>query len=206
MRLFFFLIIEVKKSDTPWIVFRHNLQKWDEGCAWDNIISCINLPDEPVKFFSAINKSSLKKQLQWAGSGIHQAFKDPSAPSRWYSAFTTVCKAAEHEFELNKHISSEGNDRSLTKDFNSNPTSFSFFQPLVILDGPLFSATIEKNGEIDLQEIKAAPFNFIFQTAAYTRRNYRVDLITADFLNNYSELAKARLNDIHEAILEFVKQ
>ena len=204
MRLFFYLIIEVKKSDTPWIVFRHDLNEWDRGCGWDNIISCVNLPNDPSTLFQAISKNSLKTVVSWSGSGIHHAFKDPNMPSRWYSAFTTACKAAEHEFELNKHISSDGGDRSITKDFNKSPTSLSFFQPLVILDGPLFSASIDQKGEIDLQEIKAAPFNFKFQTSAYTRRHYRIDLITADFLTDYSELAKSRINDIHDAILKMV--
>jgi hypothetical protein len=163
------------------------------------LIWCINLPNEGKYLYEAITNHSLKKLSGWTGSGIHQAFKDPDAPSRWYSAFTTTCKAAEHELEAESYKNAP--DGGITKDFYNEPTQLNFIQPLVILDGPLFSAAIDDKGELILHEIKAAPFDFEFQTTAYKRRNYRVDLITADYLKEYSELAKSRLNDIHKGIL-----
>jgi hypothetical protein len=197
----FYLVIEIKKSEAPWIVFRQELDEHGkEGCGWNNLIWSINLPNEGHFLYPAIANSSLMKLTGWAGSGIHQAFKDPDAPSRWYAAFTTTCKAAEHELEAQsykvpKHL-------EVSEDFLNNPTRLNFVQPLVILDGPLFSAAIDDGGELILQEIRAAPFDFEFQTAAYKRRSYRVDLITADHLKEYSELAKRRQNDIHDGILK----
>lgn len=201
MDLFFHLVIEVKKSEVPWIVFKHaKRDAWEHMCGWNNLIYAANLPAPPGTFTEALSKSSLKRKLNWTPSGIHQAFKDPDAPSRWYSAFTAVCKAAEDCLEQNTAGPREPLNLSVTTNILENPTSLDFVQPLVILDGPLVSATLQDNGEVSIDEIEAAAFEFDFQTANYTRGSYRVDLISIDHLSKYSELATQRLVDIRHAL------
>jgi hypothetical protein len=203
--VFFHLIIEIKKSEAPWIVFRRNYKHRIEGfCSWDrNLISTTNFPkNEQGDFSSFLTRHSLKMVCSWEGFGIHQAFKDPDSPSRWYSAATTVCKAAEHLFENGESskVRTARLAETSREDFQNKRTSFSFFQPLVILDGPLFSAVVSPKGELKLEEIKAAPFDFTFQTASYKRRSYRVDLITLNCLGEYSRLTKKRIDDIYRGI------
>jgi hypothetical protein len=204
--VWFFLVVEVKKSDKPWIVFRHKQNSswffsstdesdWDDAMIWVD-----NFPDnEREGFHNFLTKHSLESKCKWEGSGIHQAFKDPGSPSRWYSAFTTVCKASDHLFEVNKQWEAKP-PKPTNQDFRRGSTSFYFIQPLVVLDGPLFSAEISKKGELELKKIKAAPFRFTFQTDHYKRSSYRVHLIAADYLSDYANLTKKRTQSIYHGI------
>lgn len=197
------LVIEIKKSDKPWIVFRHKnnssgLLSLPESDGWnwdDSMILVENFPEAKNGFYTAFTQNSLEGIFKWDASGIHQAFKDPDSPSRWYTAFTTVCKAAEHLFEINKQWQA-----APPRFANKDSHSFDFIQPLVIFDGPLFSAEVSKKGELELKPIKAAAFNFTFQTTHYKRSSYRVHLITADYLHDYANLAKKRIENIYHFI------
>ncbi len=47
--IIFQIFAEVKKTEKPWIVFRHNLDKVYNLCAWNNMILSKNLPSKPFK-------------------------------------------------------------------------------------------------------------------------------------------------------------
>jgi len=134
------------------------------------------------------------------GSGIHHAFKDPSIPSRWYQAFVSVCKACEDKYEVEGSSDWRGSSDEVTSNVLENTTEFSFFQPLVILDGILVAAELADSGEIQLEEISSVPFQFEFRTKNYHRSHYRVDLVTIDGLEEYLTLAKQRQRDIADGI------
>ncbi len=191
---FFHICAEVKKTEKPWVVFKAYPEQILKFCGWNNIISYINLPKPAKQFTKALSKNSLLKELDWQGAGIHQAFKDPSFSSRWYSAFTAACKACEDEYESNK---SEG--KKVSENILEEPTEFNFFQPLVILDGILVTAELSKSDEIVITEVDAAPFQFEFKTKNYSRKNYRVDLVTLSGLRGYLQRVVKRQNDINSA-------
>lgn len=194
--IFFHIVAEIKKTEQPWIVFRHRVKNSMRGCAWNNLIFSIDLPDEGFRLVEYISKSSLKEVRGWLGAGIHHAFKDPSMPSRWYQAFTSVCKACEDEYEAEETSDWRSSSNKVTSNVLENATEFFFFQPLVVLDGPLIAAELSDSGEIQLEEISSAPFEFEFRTKNYHRSHYRVDLVTIDGLEEYLTLAKQRQQDI----------
>ena len=85
---------EVKKSEKPWVVFKNYPKKYFDSCAWNNIIDYINLPCKPIHLSNSLAEHSLIKLNGWEGTGIHEAFKNPDQPSRWYGAFLSAIKAA----------------------------------------------------------------------------------------------------------------
>ncbi|PSB33108.1 hypothetical protein [Stenomitos frigidus] len=196
---FFNIIAEIKKAEQPWIVFRSHLHPMAQFCAWNNITTSINLPEHPTKLTAFMSKSSLLISQRWEGTGVHHAFKDPSAPSQWYKAFTSVCKAAEDECEAN---TTEG--EKISRDILAEPTEFSFFQPVVILDGTLIAAELSNSGKIVLEEVTSAPFTFEFKTRNYSRSSYRVDLVTMDGLEAYLHLSQQRHTDILEGFRKYI--
>jgi hypothetical protein len=200
--IFFHIIAEIKKTEQPWIVFQHRLEHRWKGCAWNNIIFSVNLPDEPYELADYITKTSLIQVRGWLGSGIHQAFKDPAMPSRWYQAFTSVCKACEDTYELEQGSGWRSSSDVVTSNVLENMTEFSFFQPLVILDGILVAAKLSDSGEIQLEEVSSVPFQFEFRTKNYHCSHYRVDLVTVDGLEEYLTLAKQRQRDIADGLQE----
>jgi hypothetical protein len=189
---FFHLFAEVKKSERPWIVFKRRPPHWSRSCAWNNLTSACNLPCKPSALTRYLQKHSLIRVNGWEGIGIHEAFKKPDQPSRWYSAFVSACKAADwyrHRYGAK--------ERTQTANVLENPTEFFFLQPLVILDGQLVSAELSPEGKILLEEVTSAAFKFGYQTDAYEKGGYRVDLVTLTGLPDYLELQRKRHDSIN---------
>lgn len=189
--------VEVKKSEKPWIVFKHYPSRHLDSCAWNNIIDYINLPCVPAKLAKSLQVHSLIKVNGWEGTGVHEAFKNPDQPSRWYGAFLSAIKSATDHFE---EYETEG--EKLSSNLYENPTEITFNQPVVVLDGILITAELSDEGEIILEEVTSAAFRFDYKTEHYNRSSYRVDVVTVEGLNEYLELAEKRQQSLGREILK----
>jgi len=192
----FRIYAEVKKSEKPWVVFKHYPSRYFNSCAWNNIIDYINLPCKPSKLTSALEAHSLIKINGWEGTGVHEAFKKPDQPSRWYGAFLAAIKSATDYYE---EYQTEG--EKLSSNLLENPTEITFNQPVVILDGVLTTAELTDEGEIIIEEVNSAAFKFEYKTEHYNRSDYRVDVVTIGGLNEYLALVEKRQQTLREAIL-----
>lgn len=191
----FHVCCEVKKSEKPWVVFDQYSQPFLLSCAWNNLISAINLPGKPVQFAETLKKSSPIRKNGWLGSGIHESFKNPGQPSRWYGSFVSVSKASEYYYDS---ISPEGANQ--TDDILNNPCEIHFVQPLVILNAPLFRATLSDEGEIIVEEINSAAFKFDYPSKHYKNSPYRVDVVRLEHLGEYLLLMERRQQELCSAI------
>jgi hypothetical protein len=127
---------------------------------------------------------------------VHEAFKEPSQPSRWYSAFVSVCKACE-----NLRLSGRGcyGDEIMTK-FFGDMLVLELYNPVVIVDGPLVSVKLLNNGKFSLEETSYAPFEFDFESGKYDRGQYRVDLVALAHLDKYIALCETRIQKVAESM------
>lgn len=189
--------VEVKKSEKPWVVFKHYPSNFLRSCAWNNIIDYINLPCDPVKLAKSLQSHSLIKVNGWEGTGIHEAFKNPDQPSRWYGAFLSAIKSATDYFE---EYRTKG--EKLSNNLFENPTEITFNQPIVVLDGVIITAELSDEGEIILEEVLSSAFRFDYKTEHYNKSSYRVDVVTVDGLNEYLELAEQRQKSLSSEILK----
>lgn len=193
----FHICAEVKKTEKPWIVFDQQTHPHSLSCAWNNLISVINLPCNTPRLASHLAKHSPIALNGWVASGIHESFKNPDQPSRWYSSFVSVSKAAEYYLEN----CPEGNRE--TDNIMENPCEFHFIQPLVILNGPLYRATLGEQGEIEISEISTASFRFDYRSKSYDTGSYRVDLVTLQGLQQYLENIADRQEFTGDSILTY---
>lgn len=191
----FTVVAEVKKSERPWVVFKRPLEEFERGCAWNNLIARINLPCEPSALAPSLVKHSLLQNLGWEGAGIHESFKSPDQPSKWYSAFVSSLKWASHMRD------EYPNSEEIRKD-DVDSVEFYFFQPLVVLDGRMFSAELDSNSQIAISEIQSAAFTFDYASKVYTKDSFRVDLVTVDGLAEYIGLLANRHASIADSIKE----
>lgn len=183
----FHICAEVKKSEKPWVVFDQHTHPKFLSCAWSNLISVINSPATPTKLANALAEFSLIKINGWVGSGVHESFKNPDQPSRWYSSFVSVAKASEFYLES---TSPEGEEQA--EDILANPCEIHFVQPLVILDAPLYRAILTETGDIEVTEIESAAFKFDYQSKSYKENQFRIDLVTLNGLDKYLKIVEAR--------------
>lgn len=192
-----YIIAEVKKTERPWIVFKRDLtHRFETLDAWNNLTYTIHLPFELYHLSGVMSEHSLLGMLGWKGYSIHESFKKPNAPSRWYSAFVSVCKAAE--YERAKHA--EGAPTQM-----ESWHEFSMVKPVVIVDGPLMAASLNEAGEVSLEEIDFAPFEFAHKSKMSTKNSYRVDVVRLSSMSKYIDLSEQRLNAVKATILSLMK-
>jgi hypothetical protein len=194
----FIIHAEVKKTEKPWIVFKTYPKEMLKSCAWNNIISAINLPVEPFKLVKYLQEHSLKKENQWIGSGIHEAFKNPDQPSRWYGAFLSAIKSGVDYYDTHHPDKEE----QTTANIIENPTEITFIQPLIILDGKLITAELSQDNDIKLEEVHSAAFEFEYKTKNYNDSKYRIDVVTMEGLDSYISLIEKRQESFHNGIIK----
>jgi hypothetical protein len=186
------VLAEVKKSERPWIVFSHDVGAYDKD-AWNNPCVVWNLPCNPSEISPILAETSTRRNLPWKGYAVHEAFKDPSQPSRWYSAAVAACKACAD------NISSEAYSDKTRESWGSG-TFLILSNPLVILDGVLIRASLDKEAELQLEYVNLAPLNFEFRTTALKHDSYRLDIVTLAGLPSFIERSNERVKKIYDFI------
>jgi hypothetical protein len=201
LRVFSHLAVEVKKSERPWVIFQHaSLPKWQLGGGWTDVLSRVfDFPKEPTYLLDAFVGHSLTRKLGWKGYGIHEAFKNPDQPSRWYSACITAVKAAEHILETS--ADPEGSRGRPSPDPNQQPPELNTVQPILVLDGPLFRASLTEAGIPQVEPISAAEIDFVFKTPEYRNSCYRIAVITLAGLGEQLERLEARHRSLFDSLM-----
>lgn len=189
--IFFDIIAEVKKANKPWVVFRHNPNSEEDlEVGWSDVLHTdLNLPVSGPDLTHTFETTSLARINGWKGYGVHESFKNPSQPSQWYSAFVTACKAAHHTLQINDL--SELRDPQSEYD-PSQSSRLHLVKPVVIVDGPLFSAELTDANDIKIEPISSASVSFQFETKNYDldHSTFNVAIITLDYVKNFAKLCK----------------
>ena len=181
------LLGQVKKSEHPWIVFMDRQlgpSRFTDGM--DNIITTSVAEQSPVG--DVLSQYALGTRNAWIGTGIHEAFKKPTDTSRWYSAFVSVCKAAESALDTAVAATRPGKH-------------FELIKPVIVLDGVLAGAELS-DGEIVLRKTDGAAFAFEYRSDAYTRPRYFLDVVTLDAFPRYLESTEERMIRVVTALRE----
>jgi len=181
------LFVEVKKSERPWIVFRQAEISKGTGDAWENPFVSHHPACPLGELTPLLRQHSVRKKLGWMGYGVHESFKEPQDTGRWYAAAVSACKAT---YDFVRHEAFQHLDHMPKRTF------LMMTHPVVIIDGPLWSAELRDGEDPNLEEIEFAPFNFEFGTANYKQKTYRVDLVRLESLTNYLKTLKERIDAI----------
>lgn len=180
------LLCQVKKAETPWIVFMDRLGNPHFLDGGDDII-VTNVREQKALRDVLLSCTPVIRR-NWIGTGMHEAFKRPTESSRWYSAFVSACKAAEFAFDTSVAAPRFG-------------TYFEWIKPVVVLDGSMISAELSPSGEIILTETGEASFAFEYRSDAYTRLRFSLDVVTLDSFPRYLDLVGARMNVVSKVFL-----
>lgn len=177
---------EVKKSATPWILFRNRPRFFHRlvPLFWGTVTSP---PDYEPPWYNVCDGAVLDG-AQWAAYGLHEAFKRPDQPSRGYAAFLSAAKASDQHIEDLKTWEKENPVDELPPDLPPGGLLI-LAQPLVVLDGILAVAELDANGEVIVEEIDMATFRLVYMSPAYRRARYDVDIVTLAALDRYIEKA-----------------
>jgi hypothetical protein len=199
----FYIVGEVEKSEGPWVVWKGVPELLDH---LGHLVYC----EGPVsqQIIDIATTGSLLAKLEWCGQRIYESFKKSNNLSTWYSAFLATVKAGEFLFNQEIPLFDE-----TTWDDEDQATSdtvvLQLLQPIVILDGHLFLAELDKSGNTEISEIDSAPMVFSYRSKHY-KGNHRatlerkcyVDLVHIDALPSYIDASKKRQKAMTQEIYE----
>jgi hypothetical protein len=192
---------EVKKSEkNPWILFKEKSDHIIDD-HMNNLTHICGLV--PYSLRHALPQNSAYSQLRWKAYGIHEGFKDPSAPSRSYSAMIKACKSAESTLKACSAYYKEFEERSKEHEENE-PTYKERFvvlvKPIVIFDGRLLAASLSDTGRISIEEIQFAPVQFYYKSKHCEKGIYLVDIVTLEGLEEYIKMSDRRHQSIFDEV------
>lgn len=168
--------VEVKKTEKPWVVLRSAAHD-DFGfrvLASGNLLHTNKFAD-PSNFASILRSESIAVRNNWIGHGIHESFKKPNAPSRWFPAckkIADVCLDPRYSAVFGARPN-EGFEIIVTR-------------PLIVLDGPLFAVAMSSEG-LRLEHIHEAAINFQSMHPKRVPRMLLIDIVSVAALENYLE-------------------
>ncbi|WP_145050776.1 hypothetical protein [Paenibacillus xylanexedens] len=186
------LIFEVKKSKRPWIIFTSNKMPLVDEPQYNILYyKSSDLAIEADLLNSYIRSSNARR-----GTAFHEAFKSPDEPSKIYEAILSSIKAMVSQYDKNLRA------------FNNTETTrndVQIFIPIVLVEGKLFEAYLNEQGNLELLESDYVPLNFSYDSPMYEKNIYYPEIMTIKGLELFSnEITKwtrsifEKLNSIKE--------
>jgi hypothetical protein len=191
------LIIEVKKSEKPWIIFCQKRSTRQHGfLGWGILNFRDNLPKGRL-LSKTINLQNRYANSNSYGTAYTEAFKNTSETSQIYQALIGSCKAAVHVKDM---ISYEVGPYNPLDDHDVD-----FFLPITLLDGVLFKAELDNDGEIELVEAEYCPVQLNYSSQKYTENIFFPEIVTLNDFENHLKKVEIWQKHIVNSIVEKTK-
>lgn len=181
------LIIEVKKSDKPWIFFDNGRPNWPL-IPEQNFKS--EIKDIPI-FFDELKILGLNHHRYIRAKfhkSYHVAFSSPSSPSVIYESLVKSAKALEYFKGI----------------YGIGGYALHLFIPVIVLDGSLWSASLDTSDEILLKRVKRLLVSFS-QLAKYEHKNTKYEeeqvceVVTREAFPRYLDIISKDNQEIYKA-------
>jgi hypothetical protein len=204
--LVFHLNIQVKSSKRPWVIFSSPSGKTNVGWLISHAIFNF-LPNEHLPY-PQIGQGLMRTGRIRIGTAFHEAFKSPQESSQIYEAVVSACKATlSQKLEFEGEFESESEEDK--EKFYPNGMKFlRVFVPLVVIDGQLFEAFLDDNGDLQLdgQDYIPVDFGYATNSSVDIRRNksrpeverFFPDVVTISGLDSYLTLVEKWQNAIYQ--------
>jgi len=186
------LIIEVKKSEKPWIFFDNARPNWPQIPIQNFKSKEKDIPNmfDDLTELGLKSHRYLKTKLH---KSYHVAFTKPSEPSMIFEALVKASKALNF---FKKHYGIGG-------------YSLHLFTPVVVFDGNLWSATLDKKGKVKL---KKADHLFVLFGQLTKDENEKIayeedqicDVVTREAFMEYLGIIKSDNKEVYKAWTTFI--
>jgi len=193
------LICEVKKSiKKPWVIFSTKKSIYESFFGYSLYYEKNMKNAIAHKIRMKVDRNSSISSFTRIGETYCEAYtnntlKSSSDYSQIFKALTSSAKASEYFLSMRKD------------DYSADaflPKVIEFFEPIVIFDGLLCEAYLNKQNELELNEINHIPVLFNRISPKYNRNNYIIDVITIKELPNLLTSKEKWINTIMEKIQE----
>lgn len=180
------LSVEVKKSDKPWIIFTSNKRFLEPG-GYGLLNHCHNVNSDLLTYENIMDEHPSCSQLR-LGRKEYVAF---SSTPQIFSAILSATKAG-----IEAHRLAEAYKEA----YNADSYDVSFYTPLVVVNGNLFEAYLDDQGEMCVEEKNHIAFRLNYASPSYDKSRYLVDIVTTAGLGAYLDLQNRWIKHMHTCI------
>ncbi|MEW5681256.1 MAG: hypothetical protein AB1780_02675 [Pseudomonadota bacterium] len=181
------LSVEIKKSEKPWVIFTSERARFFEK-GFTCILSHTN--KAPPKFSEdIIDKYHPCYQLPRLGRTSQVAFSHDTATM--FGSFISSAKATLESFrqaEKHKEI------------YSDTSTDIVMYEPLVVVDGPLFECYLNENQELMTEQVNLLQYALHYASPNYKANTYMVNVVTLKYLDMYLAQNEQMLQQMHSKI------
>jgi hypothetical protein len=151
-----YFVGECKSSNQPWVVFTNLEQYWHLTYFSLGVTTSDTRQAIEHTLITSSTVTPLLRATHVGGYAIRQAFSKDNDPA--YAATIAALKAA---------YTLVNNENSVTK-------SLAFAMPIPVVDSPIFECSLDKDGEIQLNQVPASEFLFTAMIPQRTRACIRI--------------------------------
>lgn len=192
----FHLYLEVKKSlNNPWVVFSTEPSPFEEAVGRGRMSNEIGLTqieyNDKWKVCEEYDRLIIGDRI---GRSYYAAFSNHrNDDESIYKAFSSAVKACEYTKEGEKTFTFEEKKRLI------------IYQPVVVLDGKLFEATIDANNAVNLRQVSFSCLSFSYISPNYKVGHKHVYLTTIDGLSEFSKNRLDMLQKLEETLSKLIR-
>lgn len=183
--------VECKTSKHPWVLFVKPGRSYSSifGQSW--VCSKVG---ESVKEHLTWGPSMLNTLDRWDGNlayGVTDAFRSADSRDAPYKALMSAAKAA--------HARSRWTDTRRWEPFDKRVLFASMSQPVIVLGGNLFEATLDESGKVTVGQVTEGVALFRYPFAGRANECTAVRILTLDALPRFVANAKQAIETITES-------
>lgn len=206
-----YLLIDVKKSEDPWVIFTTEGAGESAGLeepGWARLHVAFDEIDYHVLPADKIDASSTIHKFKRFGHSYYVAFGGPKSKPTIFDSLTKSVKASE---DLLRHL-----NESITKEVEGFGPSVRkrrdlwLIEPITILQGLLYEAYLDKHNELITNRVNHLPVCFGYVSPQYRRAefsaNYVVEIVTMDGLSDLILNKMKWLNNMKRTVVNNISK
>ena len=201
------LVIECKQTSNPWVIISNHFESsldFHLNPGW----TIIHGGEKYIKnggIFPPrhIDQYFMRSKTSRIGSAFHDSFKKSTETSKIFQAIMSACKAAVYKSQI--HGASPNWDDYKKEE----PTDLTFYHPIVIVDGPLFEAFLNKKNKIELKRVEWIPITYVYSSPNYSKHldtTFHCDIVTFEYFEKYLLTVDSWLTKMNDSFIEYYKK
>lgn len=190
------LIIEVKKSTNPWVFFISESEDPTLQLSFFSLVNYFNIDNSIVEHLFVDFPSQLTQKISTSQT---EAFKEYEI-SNIYKAIDSVTKATYYFHKRDSHArkiqlkEGERADELFEKTDLLKPSILNIYLPVIIYEGTLTEAFLDKNAGFEIRESCHIPYLNHTIIDEEMERLYTIDVVDINYFSTYLQNLESWLN------------
>lgn len=181
------LIVEIKQSlDKPWVFFTMEESSFYKKIGFPCLYRNSKFLTSFVQIYKIFHDHGTKLNDS-IGRSYYEAFANENKRDNIFKGLSGVYKATNHLIE------------SAFK-YPANDKVFCYYEPIIILNGPLFEAYLKEDESIEVNQVEYTQVAFNYLSPNYDSNRFIIQIVTLDYLPQFIKQTEEKFITIYEKL------